>query len=209
MKCAGMSLIQNQLRMCLYFSSIQTSVRAMNTEFRILLTLRKGRGRTDMGCQSEGNCTLDVFLLQMSQCGGIIRSGETYQWVCHCSMYALLFCVLKLCALTKSTAFVDPRPHFISLLGPKIMSVLDEVQIVVRWHRAGYVASFYHKEEWGVGEAHFTLPPSPKLTAAVKCPALKDYHLKSSSAGPPCLALLHSQTLCLYRDIKADVGRGI
>lgn len=45
-------------------------------------------------------------------------------------MYTLLFYVLKLCALTKSMAFVDPpppRPHFISLLEAEIMSVLDGV----------------------------------------------------------------------------------
>lgn len=67
--------------------------------------------------------------------------------------------------------------------------------MAVRWHRAGYVASFYQKEEWG--GAHFTLPPSPKLT--VKCPALKDCHLKSSSAGPP-VWLCSTLRLCAFTE---------
>lgn len=158
----------------------------MNAEFRILLTLQKGRGRTEMGCQSEGNCTLHVFLLQMSQRGGIIRLGATYQGgVCHCSMYALLFCVLKLCALPKSIAFVAPLAPFHLFIGSRDNEYL-------RWGLDGstrascWLRSLFGPQGRSVwGGAHFTLPPSPKLTAAVKCPALKDCHLKSSSAGPP------------------------
>lgn len=196
-----MPLIQNQLRMCLCFSSTQTRVRVMNTEFGILLTLRKGRGRTEMGCQSEGNCTLDAFLLQMSQRGGIFSWGKLTSG--HATVQCMpCFSVCLSCVhLLNLQPLQTPWPHCFSLLEAEIMSVLDGVQM------AGQCIvlvmqplSTTRKNGGGGGGAHFTLPPSPKLTAAVKnCPVLKDCHLKSSSAGPAAW-LCSTLRLCAFTE---------